>query len=466
MIIQPNIKNFIKSLREVGYSFEVAVADLIDNSISARAEKINIYSNMEKEFSFSILDDGIGMDNNELVEAMRLGSKDPDQERKKEDLGRFGIGLKTASFSQCKQLTVISKKADNIVGLQWDLDLVIEKNEWYIKELNNHDLTEVELISKLNKLDSGTLVIWGKIDSIDTEYYVNVLFNLKKHLSLVFHRYLDGEYSKLNINLNNSPILPFNPFYEHSTFTQKLEVERFKVSSLDENFITVSPFVLPHHTNLKSLEYEQLGTTDGFNKTQGFYLYRNGRLLVHSTWWGLTKASEAFKLIRIKIDIGNSEDSLWNINVMKSTARPNHQIRKELKRILVPALEKGKSVYTKRGKRTRYDPKKFIPIWNKNEYDEKISFTINRKHPFYIFVKENSLNEDMFENYMKLLESYLPIDAIYSELISKPKKVNQVSLLVKEELKEVINNSSIPEELLKPLLESGIFSEKGEGKYE
>jgi len=129
-LVKPNLKNFIKSLRDVGYTFEIAVADILDNSISASATEIKIYTVPKPDLVFYMLDNGKGMSNDELLEAMRLATKNPDDERDKKDLGRFGLGLKTASFSQCKKLTVISKKDNDISIKQWDLDYISEVNEW------------------------------------------------------------------------------------------------------------------------------------------------------------------------------------------------------------------------------------------------------------------------------------------------------------------------------------------------
>ena len=131
-IVNPNVKNFIKSLRDIGYTFEVAVADVIDNSITAKSKNIKIHSTNESNLIFSIFDDGIGMNEKELIEAMRLSSKDPDEKRDSKDLGKFGLGLKTASFSQCRQLTVITKKNNIVSTRKWDLDFISQKNEWYL----------------------------------------------------------------------------------------------------------------------------------------------------------------------------------------------------------------------------------------------------------------------------------------------------------------------------------------------
>ena len=104
----PEASSMIETFRAIGYSIEAAVADIIDNSISARAK--NIWINFEWEGSetwLAVKDDGSGMNNDELVQAMRPDSKNPLDDRSTKDLGRFGLGLKTASFSQCRLLSVI-----------------------------------------------------------------------------------------------------------------------------------------------------------------------------------------------------------------------------------------------------------------------------------------------------------------------------------------------------------------------
>ena len=131
-VVNPNVGNFIESIRDIGYSFEVAVADLIDNSLTAGCSNLEIVLTPEPQLMFSILDDGGGMFEQELVEAMRLATRNPKEIRSKNDLGRFGLGLKTASFSQCRKLTVVSKKDEKISARQWDLDYISEKNEWLL----------------------------------------------------------------------------------------------------------------------------------------------------------------------------------------------------------------------------------------------------------------------------------------------------------------------------------------------
>ena len=110
-IAKPNPKSTINSYRSFGYNLSTAISDIIDNSISAYANEIRLeYKWNGKDSFISICDNGIGMNHSELVLAMTPGSKDPEEERSEKDLGRFGMGLKTASFSQCRRLTCITKK--------------------------------------------------------------------------------------------------------------------------------------------------------------------------------------------------------------------------------------------------------------------------------------------------------------------------------------------------------------------
>ena len=160
-IVAPNISNFIISIRDVGYSLEIAIADIIDNSISAKAKKVEINFLINPTLKIEILDNGCGMDEKELIEAMRLGSKNPLEKRTKNDLGRFGLGLKTASFSQCKKLTVFSKKNNILINRQWDLDYLEKTNEWYLLKLNEEEIkyAKYEYLDKLKEVKNERLFV-------------------------------------------------------------------------------------------------------------------------------------------------------------------------------------------------------------------------------------------------------------------------------------------------------------------
>ena len=120
----------MESTRAIGYSLEAAIADIIDNSVAAKAGKVQLSFFPVGDAYVSILDNGTGMDDAQMNIAMQYGSKSPTETRDSSDLGRYGLGLKTASLSQCRVLTVISKQGDQVIGRRWDLDYVIKTGAW------------------------------------------------------------------------------------------------------------------------------------------------------------------------------------------------------------------------------------------------------------------------------------------------------------------------------------------------
>ena len=308
-VVQPVVSNFIKSLRDIGYTFEVAVADVLDNSITAKANNIQIACIPSPKTVFTLLDDGTGMSNSELVDAMRLAANDPDSLRDGTDLGRFGLGLKTASFSQCTDLTVLSKKEGIVSIKQWDLQYISKENEWLLITPDIKEYENIPLFDEFMKQESGTLVVWRGIDTFQESDIPNKVDILRSHLSLVFHCFLEGIVpgkKALKIIVNGQQLEPFNPFNPKHIATQQLMPEKIKY--LDSEII-VQPYILPHHSKLSQQEFEKYATKDGYTKSQGFYLYRAHRLLIYGTWWGMHRTNDAHKLVRIKIDIPNNQDS-------------------------------------------------------------------------------------------------------------------------------------------------------------
>jgi hypothetical protein len=270
-IIEPNASSMIEALRDIGYSLESAVADVIDNSISAAATRIDIRFGWENEKSpwIAILDNGHGMTESELVEAMRPGGKDPLAIRSSEDLGRFGLGLKTASFSQCRKVTVVSIYEGVMSARQWDLDLVRAKNKWVLRNLKQAEIDSLPALSMLGT--KGTMVLWQCLDRLDlgsVESRVHQVMNERissicEHVSLVFHRFISGEpkYSKVVISVNNNPIEASDPFNARHPATMHLGEEPLKI---DNETVTFRPYILPHHSRVSSEEYERLGGSEGY----------------------------------------------------------------------------------------------------------------------------------------------------------------------------------------------------------
>lgn len=461
--IPPNVGNFVKSLRDIGYTLEVAIADILDNSISANAKHIQIYAVPLPKMVFCILDDGDGMADNVLIEAMRLSSKSPDDIRDKNDLGKFGLGLKTASFSQCKKLTILSKK-DNATSIkQWDLDYIAKHNDWLLITPNLNEFSDVPLVNELNNSEHGTLVIWQIVDNLDYQTFTDNLDKLRKHLALVFHHFLEDNFNPLKISLNNHKIDPFNPFNIEHSATQEKPAETIKIHN---STIEISPYILPHHAKVSQQEWDRYSTDEGYTKSQGFYLYRAKRLLIHGTWWGMHKATDAHQLVRIKIDISNNQDQYWGIDIKKSHAKPRADIKSRLKAVISESTEIGSRPYVGRGKAiqnttiTKFWHTIPVPVGN------NFRFGLNKKHPLYQKIKDLSdANFDLLDIYLKSLEAYLPLEAIQAHLQQNPHEIEQASALSKNDIENLANQlkaQGLDDEYIANLLKTEIFKNNQE----
>lgn len=330
--LPPYAPTLIESTRAIGYSLEAAVADIIDNSIAAGASKVDLFFfPVDKEY-VAILDNGYGMDDKELTTAMQYGSKNPMDERSKEDLGRFGLGLKTASLSQCKSLTVITKKEDVLLARRWDIDYVASTGKWTLLILDKDEILQLPHVEELLKYDSGTVVIWQNLDrlkagEINFEQALGRKIDVvRKHLSLVYHRYLAGEagLNKIELKINNVKIEPMDPFLS-SKSVQAMDDEILIVRG---KRIEVRPYILPHISKMTTDEIKMLGGKEGLRKYQGFYVYRNKRLLVWGTWFRMMRQGEMSKLARVRVDIPNDLDDLWTLDIKKSSAIPPAEVKK------------------------------------------------------------------------------------------------------------------------------------------
>lgn len=460
-LIEPNVSNFVNSLRDMGYTFPIAIADIVDNSITANAKNVNILATARPNMQLALLDDGIGMDEEELIEAMRLATKSPNSKRKKSDLGKYGLGLKTASFSQCKKLTVVSKKGSEISSKQWDLDYISHENKWLLITPEKNLLKKIPLYKELLKQTSGTLVVWEDIDGIEVQAFSNEITKLRDHLALVFHKFLEGMpgIKVLKISINNNSIKPFNPFNPEHAASQQLPAEKIKING---ETILVQPFILPHHSKVSQSEYEKYATDEGYIRSQGFYLYRANRLLIYGTWWKLHKSIDAHKLVRIKIDIPNSQDQYWGIDIKKSTASPSEEIKKDLKRIISQVTEKGSRPYTGRGR--KIEDKTINRFWGLSPLNGEIRFVLNTEHPMLNHLKAsiNAEEVELLNTYLKGIQAFLPLDAIQSKLQQNPHEVNQKSILTEEEMESIINklkSSNLDDSLMEQLFNTEIFKE-------
>jgi len=439
-LLTPHVSSFVKSLRDIGYTFEVAVADLLDNCLTATAQNIEIYSASSPDAILCVLDDGFGMNSGELKEAMRLATKDPDLKRASKDLGRFGLGLKTASFSQCKLLTVISKtKSSDLSVRQWDLNKVIDSNEWLVNSLDIDELGGIPLLDKLHAQESGTLVVWQKLDRIKYGSLSTHLDHLNKHLSLVFHRFIDGykDIEKVAISINDSLIKAFDPFNKANASTLKEEETFLKVQDVN---IAVRAYILPPYTKTSPEEFEKYATSNGYSRSQGFYLYRADRIITHGTWWNLIKSQDSNNLVRIQMDMPNSQDDAWGVTITKSGfgVTPPSFIRQDLRIICRDATRTGRGVIAGRSRAIK--DKTETKYWQYVPGDSKFSFLINREHPLLEEIRQEVSSESfqMISIFLKGLEGYLPIESISRRLIHSPHEIDQKKEINKEEIGELV----------------------------
>jgi hypothetical protein len=458
-IAKPNPKSTINSYRSFGYTLSTAISDIIDNSISANAHEIKLEYKWNGQDSFiSISDNGIGMNKDELVLAMTPGSKDPEEERSEKDLGRFGMGLKTASFSQCKRLTCVTKREnEKLVKRCWDIDFINTENEWQLLDY----VSENSFLEKVENQNSGTLVIWEKLDRIVGNAEVNnesvknafyqEMINVKHHLSLVFHKFIESK--RIKIFFQNEEIEAYNPFL--------LNLNPKPEMGQPESFgnVEITYFILPHMSEIGKTDYEKTGGSLGWFQEQGFYIYRGDRLLVAGDWLGLEKKRDYSKLARIAVNFTNANDFNWHLDIKKSTAIPPIEIRKELSRIAKIAIMKSAKIYNWRGQKTVSEngTTNYEALWTDEKTREGIKkYRINRKHPIIKSLLEE--NNKLAGKALKLLEENVPIELILSnqnedpafhELEKQVEKPSDDLINLAVELYKINVSQGVPKELAK-----------------
>ena len=418
--IPPRASVLVESLRDLGYSLQTAVADIVDNSLTASACNIELLADTHVEApAIGILDDGAGMTEPELLEAMRPGSRSPQEDRAITDLGRFGLGLKTASFSQCRRLTVVTRRRGEMSCAVWDLDIVAARDRWMVER--PLDIAWIPWSGRL--VADGTLVVWEKLDRLvgadggtDRQNLVRQLDETATHLEFVFHRFLSGREGgagRVQMFLNGRALRPFDPFHSHHPATQHHPEERFQLDGRD---IRIRPVTLPHHDKASEADWKRYAGSEGYVKNQGFYLYRNRRLIVHGTWFRLARQLELTRLSRVRIDIPNSLDAEWKIDVRKAWAQPPPPVRERLLRIIDRIGIPSRRTYTARGARLTDDSR--LPVWTRSQDKNRISYGLNLDHPLFSAF-EDRLDEtglDEFRRLVALVVSTLPVEALYADV--------------------------------------------------
>jgi hypothetical protein len=415
-------------MRDIGYSLETALADVIDNSISAGATRIDILASTSGDDpNLAVLDNGRGMSREDLLIAMRPGSRNPHEERMSSDLGRFGLGLKTASFSQCRRLTVLTRHNGIAACAIWDLDHVARTNRWEV--LLPSSVEELPHFDKLS--GDGTLVTWEKLDRISQtragvpHQSIAVLVDeAREHLELVFHRYLEGERSRPRIAmlLNGRALEPFDPFNAEHSATQRHPLVP-EILRLKGHEVTVQAFTLPHHRKVSSADWERYAGKAGYTKNQGFYVYRERRLIMYGTWFGLARQTEATKLARVRIDTPRELDADWKIDVKKASAQPPAELRDLLRRFVEQIGATSRRVYTHRGQMLASDNR--LPVWKREQRAGEIRYKLNEEHPAFadLITRLDKRTASRFRGALELAAAALPMDALIADLSGRPEEV-------------------------------------------
>ncbi len=419
-IVAPHAASLVESLRAFGYELPTAIADLVDNSIFAQARNVWVEFLWDGEASaICVTDDGCGMSETQLRDAMRPGSSNPLDDRDPRDLGRFGLGLKTASFSQCRRATVRSKTtAGGEVTRCWDLDTIARTNDWRL--LHSADEAAESRFKHLHSISHGTAVLWQSMDRLvkdqrtdhkrDHDLFLRRIEETQLHLGMVFHRLLTGK-RPLKIFVNERCTEPWDPFLETQIAIDPRPTEKLRHT---HGQVIVRPFVLPHLSKIAPEIHARAAGPRGWNAHQGFYIYRNYRLLVAGDWlgFGWTK-EEHYKLARIVVDLPNTMDHDWEIDVTKSRACPPPTLRADLRRIGEDTRARAKRIYSFRGaKLMPKDGEERIFLWHQKARHGRVSYEINRDHPLVRQSLAASSDKAPLRALLRMVEETIPVPLI------------------------------------------------------
>lgn len=440
---KPTADVLMSSMRSMGYTFEASIADIIDNSLSVQATHIEVNFPIDPtNIYIAVCDNGKGMTKDELFDAMKYGSALKRGRRSEDDLGRFGLGLKAASLSQCRKLTVVSKKDGILSAYIWDLDVVEKEQDWVMIDCPEDEIKSVKCVRFLDAYDSGTVVLWENFDilreSSGNEYgeLMNYQASTAEYLSLIFHRFLNKQgANKLTIKINNYQLTGYDPFLENHPKTTVRKAFTIPVKDKEgiERIVTVQPYVLPFQKDLTPEDKKISGGVENYRTKQGFYIYRNERLIIGGTWFGRGR-DELTKYARIKVDIPNTLDSIWGIDIKKQSAKIPSSIKQRLTRAVDDAMDVAVKKQTYRGRIAKVDDQ-IDYIWDRNDERGTITYRINRNSRIFDLIKDKVDDEiwNCIDMILDEIENAVPYQQIYID-----KSQNKVNEEIDEERKAEI----------------------------
>jgi hypothetical protein len=418
----PNPEYLIKSIAEQGYSLETSLADLMDNSISAKADKIEVLIDTDSEpFMLFLTDNGEGMTEKELSQNMQFPSNSPEGSRLNTDLGRFGLGMKTASFSQTRKFTVLSKKkGDNKYhGRTWDVDflkvngwkIIINSQDEVARFMYRYNQLSQDFLKRFEDYEPNTIVIWEGLYKFESYLEKdNRKDALKReiteitsdYLALVFHRFMEKDNNPLRIRINNTIVIPFNPFPEEEKDFRQIEP---KQSSFRSDVIKIEGYVLPSRAISESTKGLTKWTTRyrGLMDMEGLYIYRADRIILFGGWNGIIKKAPRLQLARLRVEVGNSVDHLLHLNVAKSQIVVPHELRKAFEDYIQELKIEAEREYYNRGIRKFSGSKSQnnIQLFERSYSNKGSILEVNNNFPLIKSLQE-SLNNNQ-SSQLKLL---------------------------------------------------------------
>ena len=410
----PNPEYLIKSIAEQGYSLETSLADLMDNSISANADRIEVLINTESEpFKLFLADNGDGMTEEDLMRNMQFPSKSPEDSRKDSDLGRFGLGMKTASFSQTRKFTVLSKKKGEkkYHGRTWDVDflkehgwrIIINSDDEVANLMYQYNQLSNSFLKKFDDYEPNTIIIWEGLYKFESYLKEdNRKDALKReltevtsdYLSLVFHRFMERENSPLRIRINNTIVEPFNPFPEEEKDFRPIVP---KQSLFRDDVIKIGGFVLPSRSIQESKDGLSKWTTRyrGLMDMEGLYIYRADRIILFGGWNGIIRKAPRLQLARLRVDVGNKVDHLLHLNVAKSQIVVPHELRKAFEDYIYQLKNEAEREFYNRGIRKFAGPKSknHTQLFERNSSNKGTILEINQQFPLLQTLQQSLNNQ-------------------------------------------------------------------------
>ena len=377
--VAPEPSRLLEGLRDTGYNFSTAIADIVDNSIAANATQVRIEAyEVMNGIRVSIADDGCGMSKTELINAMKYGAAARDNIH---SLGKFGLGLKTASTACCRRLKVISRPYmyGELNCAVWDLDYIAQEQDWLlrIETPTEDDCEELEACAEGG---SGTLVVWENCDRLLPSRYTNPgskaahaafqrsLISLRQHIAMVYQRFLDvndDRAQNVTIILNGDPVEPWDPFC--TEIDRHVGAKDFRISTTENGVETVhgvvkvKAYIVPAKQELDGVEAQARVMPSVKNpdlkeyseeSLSGFYIYRENRLIHWGEWFGIPGVDFHHKLCRYELSFDAELDELFQIDIKKSRIILNDDLKQKLIEFAAPYKNEGNNRFRQNEKTT------------------------------------------------------------------------------------------------------------------